>query len=471
MYEVVTDLKNFNDAEAHCRNLDGLLLYSITSSSIQNALSNAITSNQTWNAHSNYWIGLDDTITEGRFIWNKGEALGSGDYTNFHSSVGAQSHESKDCVEIDKASSWQWLASNCAERKPFICQKATCQHQPNIGPTGTRTDIPALDCPVSCPAFQDCINKVCKCNVIFKEDSRNCDESSGITATHEEILDGKTYLFFKERARYTEASDFCKDTWGRLAMPKTKVVNDFIYTKARMHLLAFDSTVWIGLLQTNPQSFYEKDEWAFSDFNSVNLPPDFGDMTVGGELPLYTYNFTTQTERWHFFYFAAEPWYNRQEAIDVCALTGSHLPYLLDKSEHDRLIELLKVYSPIWLRERNLKGYPVYHDFNGMWLDFTRINEDLRSFQWSDGTPIYMQRQWYHNHGFPLPTEEQLALPQFWIHPDPNNIIWNNEEPAGSTGMEEAFGCFYHLRGWVDCGSYMKQHVFCEKGKFFKTCL
>nr|XP_026696065.1 uncharacterized protein LOC108950931 isoform X4 [Ciona intestinalis] len=211
MYEVVTDLKNFNDAEAYCRNLDGLLLYSITSTSVQNALSNAITSNLTWNAHSSYWIGLDDTITEGIFIWNKGEALGSGDYTNFHSSVGAQSHENKDCVNIDKASSWQWLASNCAERKPFICQKATCQHQPNIGPTGTRTDIPALDCPVSCPAFQDCINKVCRCNVIFKEDSRNCDESSGITATHEEVLDGKTYLFFKEQARYTEASDFCKD--------------------------------------------------------------------------------------------------------------------------------------------------------------------------------------------------------------------------------------------------------------------
>nr|XP_026696064.1 uncharacterized protein LOC108950931 isoform X3 [Ciona intestinalis] len=284
MYEVVTDLKNFNDAEAYCRNLDGLLLYSITSTSVQNALSNAITSNLTWNAHSSYWIGLDDTITE-----------------------------------------------------------ATCQHQPNIGPTGTRTDIPALDCPVSCPAFQDCINKVCRCNVIFKEDSRNCDESSGITATHEEVLDGKTYLFFKEQARYTEASDFCKDTWGRLAMPKSKVVNDFIYTKARMHLLAFDSTVWIGLLQTNPQNFYEKDEWAFSDYESVNLPPEFGDMTVGGELPLYTYNFTTLTERWHFFYFATEPWYNRQEAIDHCALTGSHFPYLLHKSEHDRLIELLKV--------------------------------------------------------------------------------------------------------------------------------
>nr|XP_018672740.1 lectin BRA-3-like [Ciona intestinalis] len=123
MYEVVTDSKNFNDAEDHCRGLDGLLFYSITSASVQNALSNAITSNPTLNAHSSFWIGLDDTITEGRFIWNKGEALGSGDYTNFHSSVGAQSHENKDCVKIDKASSWQWLASNCAERKPFICQK------------------------------------------------------------------------------------------------------------------------------------------------------------------------------------------------------------------------------------------------------------------------------------------------------------------------------------------------------------
>uniref|UniRef100_H2Y1G8 C-type lectin domain-containing protein n=1 Tax=Ciona intestinalis TaxID=7719 RepID=H2Y1G8_CIOIN len=153
-------------------------------------------------------------------------------------------------------------------------------------------------------------------------------------------------------------------------MPKSKVVNDFIYTKARMHLLAFDSTVWIGLLQTNAQSAYDKDEWAFSDYESVNLPPEFGDMTVGGELPLYTYNFTTPTERWHFFYFNTEPWYNRQEAIDLCALTGSHFPYLLHKSEHDRLIALLKVYAPMWLAAKEENDYPGYYDPSGMWLDF-----------------------------------------------------------------------------------------------------
>ncbi|XP_078487577.1 alpha-N-acetylgalactosamine-specific lectin-like [Ciona intestinalis] len=139
MYEVVTDTKNFDDAEDHCRGLDGLLFYTITSASIQNALSNAITSNPTWNAHSSYWIGLDDTMHEGRFIWNKGEALANVDYTNFHSSVEAQSHEHEDCVKIDKASSWQWKVTNCAETRPFICQKATCQHRPSVGPTGTRS--------------------------------------------------------------------------------------------------------------------------------------------------------------------------------------------------------------------------------------------------------------------------------------------------------------------------------------------
>nr|XP_026693796.1 uncharacterized protein LOC100179877 isoform X2 [Ciona intestinalis] len=468
LYEVVTDSKNFDDAEDHCRGLDGLLFYSISTSSIQNALSDAITSNLTLSAHSSFWIGLDDTMHEGRFIWNKGEALPVFNYNNFHPSVEAQAHENEDCVKIDRADSWQWKVTNCAETRPFICQKATCLHRPNIGPTATRNDIPALACPVtvSCHGLQNCINEVCQCNGIFKEGSKDCDKSSGITATHEEMFEGKTYLFFKERVRHTEASNFCKDTYGHLAMPKTKARNDFIYTKARMHLLAFGSTVWIGLLRTNPQSVYEKAEWAFSDYESVNLPPDFGDMTVGGELPLYTYNFTTLTERWHFFYFNTEPWYNRQEAIDHCTLTGSHLPYLLDKSEHDRLIALLKVYAPIWLAAKEENDYPGYYDPSGMWLDFARTDEDLRSFQWSDGTQIFMQRQWYHNHNFPLPTEEQLALPQFWIHPDPNNVIWGSSDPPGSNGMEEAYGCFYHLRGWVDCGSYMKQHVFCEKGPF-----
>ncbi|XP_078486832.1 uncharacterized protein LOC144745069 [Ciona intestinalis] len=116
-----------------------------------------------------------------RFVWNHGEPLGSADFTNFHSSVEAQSHKDEDCVKIDRADSWQWKVATCSETRPFICQKPTCEHPPKIGPGAKRKDIESLKCRNGCPPFYVCKWGNCECDeLFFNPDSKNCDVPAGL---------------------------------------------------------------------------------------------------------------------------------------------------------------------------------------------------------------------------------------------------------------------------------------------------
>uniref|UniRef100_H2XUR6 C-type lectin domain-containing protein n=1 Tax=Ciona intestinalis TaxID=7719 RepID=H2XUR6_CIOIN len=135
----------------------------------------------------------------------------------------------------------------------------------------------------------------------------------------------------------------CKGAWGTLAMPKTRSRNTVIYQLANGYLGEFGDAAWVGMRQTNPQSVYDEDKWAFVDNELISLSPKFGDMTAGGQIPLYTYNFTTKTERWHFFYHEDPMRLNRSEAADFCARTGSHLPYLQDYDEYNAIGKKLNV--------------------------------------------------------------------------------------------------------------------------------
>jgi len=71
------------------------------------------------NVTEDTWIGLNDRMTEGAYVWPDGSPFG---YENWRSPDAPRgTPDTRDCVEID-AVSGDWLDVDCPGSRPFVCE-------------------------------------------------------------------------------------------------------------------------------------------------------------------------------------------------------------------------------------------------------------------------------------------------------------------------------------------------------------
>ncbi|XP_019746314.1 galactose-specific lectin nattectin-like [Hippocampus comes] len=110
------DPRSFPDAERVCNILGGNL------ASINSALENQVVIEIIRAAAGTFkdtWIGYQDSILEGDFIWTDGSSAGFDDFETGQPNEGVPP---EDCVDIE-ASTEQWHDDNCADLSPYVCAK------------------------------------------------------------------------------------------------------------------------------------------------------------------------------------------------------------------------------------------------------------------------------------------------------------------------------------------------------------
>nr|XP_061839305.1 lectin BRA-3-like [Nerophis lumbriciformis] len=105
--------KSFGDAETACTALDPeAYLVSISSDAENTEVKDLITS-------TDPWIGLNDTATEGTFVWTVPP-----NYSLLYVPEGLPEipDEVEDCVYI-KQTDGRWHAADCTMLKPYVCKR------------------------------------------------------------------------------------------------------------------------------------------------------------------------------------------------------------------------------------------------------------------------------------------------------------------------------------------------------------
>jgi hypothetical protein len=76
----------------------------------------------TLNSFFTVWIGLNDTVTEGDFVWVSSGNMASGVYTKWATDEPNDAHDNEDCVEIIYTSG-NWNDEICSQVWHYICEK------------------------------------------------------------------------------------------------------------------------------------------------------------------------------------------------------------------------------------------------------------------------------------------------------------------------------------------------------------
>ncbi|XP_078679322.1 eosinophil peroxidase-like isoform X2 [Branchiostoma floridae x Branchiostoma belcheri] len=107
---------NYKDARLECEAHGGTLAM-IKDDDVQSFILTLLNGK----AQRKYWIGLDDTATEGEFVWNDGTPLGS--FRKFKSKA---PHKRRDCVVLWRTNRHsRWYRFSGGMRLPYICQLGT----------------------------------------------------------------------------------------------------------------------------------------------------------------------------------------------------------------------------------------------------------------------------------------------------------------------------------------------------------
>uniref|UniRef100_UPI000EF4C5D3 C-type mannose receptor 2-like n=1 Tax=Ciona intestinalis TaxID=7719 RepID=UPI000EF4C5D3 len=281
---------------------------------------------------SDWWLGLDDVDVEGELFWSSGHQLKDGDYNNWEPTM-PPTHPDKDCAVIDEYIDWKWRMDDCDVPRSFICQAVTCESPVRFDPDETRADISLCD--PECPPHHSCNNGTCVCSELFYH--YNCSWVSGMDAALEEKNFDRNFLFFKQKADWADASDFCEGIGGTLAMPKTKPRHDYIYEKMMEVGLNITKASWLGMHDLDNDG-----QWQFMDGEAVNLPPVFENMTADGAVPMYFRNTTGIDERWHFYFNESTHFTTYENGKKFCELIDSHLPIVREARELERITAYIK---------------------------------------------------------------------------------------------------------------------------------
>ncbi|XP_066265125.1 uncharacterized protein [Branchiostoma lanceolatum] len=124
-----SDRKTYPDARDACQQ-EGAHLVVIKTAALDNFIVDKMKNQYNYPAET--WIGMDDLVTHGQFVWDDGSVLSPGDYT--HWSPGQPNVDPERCVEIRPQFSYMWNDHMCGELKYYVCQKDIdvdeCQSQP-----------------------------------------------------------------------------------------------------------------------------------------------------------------------------------------------------------------------------------------------------------------------------------------------------------------------------------------------------
>ncbi len=72
-----------------------------------------------------WWIGMTDTATEGRYLWLDGAVVWeSGAAVSFHSFRDGDpgTHGDEDCIEMDGPTEGMWADGACTQVQPYVCE-------------------------------------------------------------------------------------------------------------------------------------------------------------------------------------------------------------------------------------------------------------------------------------------------------------------------------------------------------------
>ena len=69
---------------------------------------------------TDFWIGLNDLINEGIFVWTDNSPHR---YTNWNVTEASKYNRSRDCVQMNpQTDEGRWRTASCRQRKGFICE-------------------------------------------------------------------------------------------------------------------------------------------------------------------------------------------------------------------------------------------------------------------------------------------------------------------------------------------------------------
>jgi len=69
---------------------------------------------------SSAWIGGNDKLVEGTFVWSDGEPFG---YTHWAPGEPNNANDAEDCIEVNVALGLQWNDNVCPDAKPHLCER------------------------------------------------------------------------------------------------------------------------------------------------------------------------------------------------------------------------------------------------------------------------------------------------------------------------------------------------------------
>ncbi|XP_066265127.1 matrilin-2-like isoform X4 [Branchiostoma lanceolatum] len=163
-----SDRKTYPDARDACQQ-EGAHLVVIKTAALDNFIVDKMKNQYNYPAET--WIGMDDLVTHGQFVWDDGSVLSPGDYT--HWSPGQPNVDPERCVEIRPQFSYMWNDHMCGELKYYVCQKDIdvdeCQSQPCQNGGQCIDGINRYDCQcaagfagTNCELMNYCANHQCQ---------------------------------------------------------------------------------------------------------------------------------------------------------------------------------------------------------------------------------------------------------------------------------------------------------------------
>ncbi|NUN12744.1 MAG: hypothetical protein HUU55_03830 [Myxococcales bacterium] len=248
---VHSQIVNFNTAEAECQAWGGHLV------TIESAAENSFIANQV-NAGcpapaKTALIGLNDVITEGKYVWTNGDPL------TFSSWATGEPNNSgdEDAAHIYTTGFWNDIGVgntfNC-----FVCEKAaeaSCQHPP--APPGT-----------ACPDDGNlCTNNVCDGTGSCKADPVNCDDNNKCTVDScnpaggcDGYVNGSSCYRIESPEpgiNWTTAENECIAWGGHLVSINSAAENTFLHALADIECPAPFMHSFIGLNDLTTEGVYQ----------------------------------------------------------------------------------------------------------------------------------------------------------------------------------------------------------------------
>jgi cysteine-rich repeat protein len=272
-------LENWHVAQVRCLAVGGHLV------TVTDASDNARIHQYAATLGASPWIGLNDSGTEGSFVWSSGS---SASYRRWNPGE-PNNYGNEDCVEL-LVSDARWNDACCGADKIYVCETLCGDgavdpgEQCDLGPANS--NLAGSSCRNNClsaPACGDGIRDAAEdCDDGNNQDGDGCQSDCtlpcgaglGAVASMMSPTDGSCFLLFNEHKPYDDASMDCQALGGHLAAITTAGEN------ATIEVLGLKSrgSFWIGLTDQASEGTFVWDsgeQMLYSNFG-VGEPNDAG---------------------------------------------------------------------------------------------------------------------------------------------------------------------------------------------------